>query len=95
MECQPGTPMRCECVQCWYLPALCWPGYFASQDGQPVCLSCDLLGDFYQTMPSQTYCVACPKNTQRFLGLLDASTKRSCQCKEGNRLLPDVARNRV
>jgi hypothetical protein len=62
-------------------------GYFQSQTGQFGCISCDSLGDFYQNLPGQTLCVSCPDSTKRYIGVLSAATRSSCQCKEGKHLL--------
>ena len=64
---------------------VCPIGYFQPDKGQFGCISCDIiLGDFYQELSAQSSCVACPPSTQRFIGLLTAATKSSCQCKEGD-----------
>jgi hypothetical protein len=63
-------------------------GYFQSQKGQFGCISCDSLGDFYQELRGQNLCVPCPDTTKRYIGVLSAATRSSCQCKEGKRLLP-------
>ena len=62
---------------------VCMIGYFQPNQGQFGCISCDILGDFYQELSAQSSCVACPPNTRRFIGVLSAATKTSCQCKEG------------
>ena len=59
-------------------------GYFQPNQGQFGCISCDILGDFYQELSAQSSCVACPPSTKRFIGVLTAATKSSCQCKEGD-----------
>ena len=59
-------------------------GYFQPDKGQFGCISCDVLGDYYQELSAQSSCVACPPSTQRFVGVLSAVTKSSCQCKEGD-----------
>ena len=64
-------------------------GNFQPDNGQFGCISCDILGDFYQELSAQSSCVACAANTQRFIGVLSAATKNSCQCKEGA-ILPPV-----
>ena len=58
-------------------------GYFQSEVGQFGCINCDSLGDFYQEWAAQTSCTACAKNTQRYVGVLSAANRSSCQCKEG------------
>ena len=64
---------------------VCTIGYFQPDKGQFGCISCDIVrGDFYQELSAQSSCVACPPSTQRFVGVLTAATKRSCQCKEGD-----------
>ena len=62
---------------------VCTIGYFQPDKGQFGCISCDILGDFYQELSAQSSCVACPPSTKRFIGVLTAATKSSCQCKEG------------
>jgi hypothetical protein len=59
-------------------------GYFQSEKGQSGCIGCHSLGGFYQELPAQTACVACPASTQRYIGVLTAATKSSCQCKQGD-----------
>ena len=59
-------------------------GYFQPNQGQFGCISCDILGDFYQEVFAQSSCVACPPSTKRFIGVLTAATKSSCRCKEGD-----------
>jgi hypothetical protein len=59
-------------------------GYFQPDKGQFGCISCDVIGDFYQELSAQSSCKACPPSTQRFIGVLTAATKSSCQCKEGD-----------
>ena len=64
---------------------VCTIGYFQPDEGQFGCISCDIiLGDFYQELSAQSSCVACPPSTKRFIGVLTAATKSSCQCKEGD-----------
>jgi hypothetical protein len=64
---------------------VCTIGYFQPDEGQFGCISCDIiLGDFYQELSAQSSCVACPPSTKRFVGVLTAATKSSCQCKEGD-----------
>jgi hypothetical protein len=58
-------------------------GFFQPQEGQFGCISCDSLGDFYGELQGQTVCQHCAANTQRYLGVLSAANKSSCQCKEG------------
>jgi len=63
---------------------VCTIGYFQPDKGQFGCVSCDiLLGGFYQELSAQSSCVACAPNTQRFVGVLTAANRSSCQCKEG------------
>jgi hypothetical protein len=59
-------------------------GYFQPDKGQSGCVSCEIIGDFYQELSAQSSCVAFPPHTQRFIGVLSAATKSSCQCKEGD-----------
>jgi hypothetical protein len=61
----------------------CNPGQFQPDVGQYGCLNCDSLGDFFQELQGQTFCVKCPQNTRRFLGVLSAANRTACQCKEG------------
>ncbi len=63
---------------------VCAIGYFQPDKGQSGCISCDILGDYYQELSAQSSCVACPPNTKRFTGVLTAATQSSCQCKEGD-----------
>ncbi len=63
---------------------VCTIGYFQPDKGQSDCVGCDIIGDFYQELSAQSSCVACAPNTQRFVGVLTAATKSSCQCKEGD-----------
>jgi len=63
-------------------------GYFQSEVGQFGCINCDSLGDFYQEWAAQTSCTACPKSTQRYVGVLSAANRSSCQCKEGMQSSP-------
>ena len=58
-------------------------GHFQSEAGQFGCISCDNLGDFYQELPGQTSCILCATHTQRYIGVLSATNRSSCQCKEG------------
>jgi branched-chain amino acid transport system substrate-binding protein len=58
-------------------------GYFASLPGQPACISCDNLGDYYQELEAQSACLLCPVHTVRYLGVLNAANKSACMCKEG------------
>ena len=58
-------------------------GYFQSEAGQFGCINCDSLGDFHQEWAAQTSCTACAKSTQRYVGVLSAANRSSCQCKEG------------
>jgi hypothetical protein len=58
-------------------------GMFQPATGQFGCISCDGLGNFYQELQGQTSCQACAAHTQRYLGVLNASSRSSCQCKEG------------
>ena len=59
-------------------------GNFQPDNGQFGCISCDILGDFYQELSAQSSCVACPPNTKRFTGVFTAATKSSCRCTEGD-----------
>jgi hypothetical protein len=63
----------------------CDPGQFQPVDGQFGCISCDSLGGFYQEWAAQTSCQECAKNTRRYIGVLNAANRSSCQCKEGAR----------
>jgi hypothetical protein len=45
------------------------------------------LGDFYQEQRAQESCEACPANNQRYVGVLSAANRSSCQCKKGVTLL--------
>jgi hypothetical protein len=63
---------------------VCAIGYFQPDKGQFGCISCDILGDYYQELSAQSSCVACPPSTKRFIGALTAATQSSCQCKEGD-----------
>ena len=58
-------------------------GYFQSSEAQFGCISCDSLGDFFQELLGQTSCQACPTNSRRYVGVLGALNRSSCQCKEG------------
>ena len=58
-------------------------GYFQPEAGQFGCLSCDVLGDFYQEQEAQVSCEPCAENAQRYIGVLSAVNKSSCQCKNG------------
>ena len=62
---------------------LCAAGLFQPEDGQFGCLSCDGLGDFIQPLDGQTSCQQCENNTQRYVGVLSATNRSSCQCKKG------------
>ena len=61
----------------------CAAGSFNSLSGQTGCTSCDSLGDFYQEAPGQEHCDICPRNTRRYLGVLSAANRTSCQCMAG------------
>ena len=61
----------------------CGSGYFQSETGQLGCIHCDSLGDFYQEQRGQSFCLHCPPNTQRYMGVLSAANRSSCQCNEG------------
>jgi hypothetical protein len=82
IPCPPGTHGskdelgRAECRPCD-------PGKFQPYEGQSGCLNCDILGDFYQDLAGQTLCQPCPKNAQRYTGVLSAANKAACQCKAG------------
>ncbi len=78
------VPLRFGAALCAFQRTLC-AGYFQSVEGQFGCISCDDVGDFYQDRASQTFCIRCPANTQRFVGVLSAVNKSACQCKEGLR----------
>ena len=61
-------------------------GFFQPKRGQIGCLSCDSLdslGNFYEEKRGQITCQACADNTQRYVGVLSASNRSACQCKEG------------
>jgi hypothetical protein len=58
-------------------------GFFQPEQGQFGCISCDNLGDYYQDLPGLTFCQTCAKNTQRYVGVLSAANRSSCQCKGG------------
>ena len=62
-------------------------GFFQPEQGQFGCISCDSLGDYYQDLQGLTFCQACAVSTQRYLGVLSAANKSSCQCKEGIHVL--------
>ena len=66
-----------------FLASRAFTGYFQSEEGQYGCINCDSLGDFYQEMQGQTSCQVCAAHTQRFIGVLSALNRSSCQCKEG------------
>jgi hypothetical protein len=70
-------------------------GYFQSEEGQFGCISCDSLGDFFQQSQGQTSCQACPTGTQRYIGVLSARNRSSCQCKEGATLKRRGRRRRL
>ena len=61
----------------------CHPGLFQPDEVQRSCLSCDSIGNFFQELPGKTLCDACPAGKQRYIGVLSAANKSSCQCKEG------------
>ena len=72
-------------VSCMIAWLNAWAGSFQPEEGQFGCVSCDSLGnDVYQEQGAQTSCEACATNTQRYLGLLSAANKSSCQCKKGD-----------
>ena len=73
--------------------AVWYAGYFQPDSGQFGCLSCDSLGDFYQELQGQPSCRACGNHTRRYLGVLSAASRSSCQCKEGvySRCVPCIA----
>jgi hypothetical protein len=77
--CEPGTYSRGG-VEAACVP--CAPGLFQSERGQFGCISCDI-GDFFQEREQQSFCVPCPTNTQRYLGVLGAANRTACQCKQG------------
>jgi hypothetical protein len=68
-------------------------GFFQPDSGQFGCLSCDSLGDFYQELEGQPNCRQCVNHTRRYLGVLSAASRSSCQCKEGvySRCVPCIA----
>ena len=66
-------------------------GSFQPGEGQISCISCDNLGNFFQDQMAQTVCQDCPAGTQRYIGLLTAANRTSCQCKEGERPLRAAA----
>ena len=70
-------------------------GYFNPGMGRSGCLSCDDLGDFYSEKAAATSCVACALSTQRYVGVLSASNRSACQCKEGPTLPSSVALRRA
>ncbi len=57
--------------------------YLQAEAAQANCVSCDVLGNFFQENASGTRCIPCPPNSQRYLGVLTGGDPRSCQCKEG------------
>ncbi len=69
---------------CGLLIGLGFSGLFQSKAGQFGCITCDSLGDFFQELPVQISCEKCAYNTQRYLGVLSAVNRSSCQCKEGD-----------
>ncbi len=60
-------------------------GFFQPDAGQFGCISCDSLGNFFQELQEQTSCQSCAAGTQRYVGVLSALNRSSCQCKEGAR----------
>ena len=64
-----------------------WPyayaGHFQPEPRQFACIKCDSLGDVYQEQSGQASCSRCPQNTQRYLGVLSATNRSACQCKNG------------
>ena len=58
-------------------------GYFQPEEGQFGCMNCDILGNVYQEHEAQTFCTFCAAHTQRYVGVLSARNRSSCQCKEG------------
>jgi hypothetical protein len=61
---------------------VCYAGYFQPEEGQFGCINCDILGND-QEHEAQTSCIFCAANTQRYVGVLSAMNRSSCQCKEG------------
>ena len=59
-------------------------GEFRGERDDPAsCISCDVKGDeFYQDKEGQAQCEKCPPNTRRYLQQGNASSVKSCQCKE-------------
>ena len=77
----------------WASHAVWCAGFFQPDSGQFGCLSCDSLGDFYQELEGQPSCRQCVNHTRRYLGVLSAASRSSCQCKEGvySRCVPCIA----
>ena len=63
-------------------------GFAQSEAGQSDCYSCDNIENSYQEDANATACTPCALGTQRYTGVLNATTKRACQCKPGNTHLP-------
>jgi hypothetical protein len=63
-------------------------GFAQSKAGQSDCYSCDNIENSYQEDANATACTPCALGTQRYTGVLNATTKRACQCKPGNTHLP-------
>jgi len=83
-SCQPGGQLGGQHRRHMYLCSHTGgAGYFQPEQGQFGCLSCDSLGDFFQEAQARTSCQACAANTRRFVGVLSAMNRSSCQCKEG------------
>jgi hypothetical protein len=55
----------------------------AATGGNAKCISCDILGDFFQSQPGQTKCIPCPAGTQRYIGQGSGAFVSSCMCKAG------------
>jgi hypothetical protein len=58
-------------------------GFFQPEEGQFSCINCDSLGNAYQEQEARSFCHLCASNTQRYVGVLSALNRSSCQCKEG------------
>ena len=86
VACKPGSLNCCDKVR-WQLHVeagvLQIAGHFSPEAGRTDCVSCDVLGDFYQELAGQQSCLRCPTNTIRYTGVLDGSTHLACMCKEG------------
>ena len=79
--CAPGYFSEGGTVQsCSPCPA----GEFQPDPGNAKCISCDILGDFFQNQTGSTKCIPCPSNTQRFIGRGSGAFASSCMCKAGD-----------